>query len=112
MGVRAPRAHHDGSALYASSLSPQIGETLELRLRTDADAQPVADPDASFRGTDFARYLTPIMGPKDDIVSKLAEIGLAPKDIDILVSTHFHFDHAGCHGDFGDSRIVTQRAIM
>ena len=40
MGVRAPRAHHDGSALYASSLSPQIGETLELRLRTDADAQP------------------------------------------------------------------------
>ena len=40
MGFRAPRAHHDGSALYASSLSPRLGETLELRLRTDADAQP------------------------------------------------------------------------
>jgi alpha-glucosidase len=34
------RAHHDGSALYASSMSPQLGETLTLRLRTRADHQP------------------------------------------------------------------------
>ncbi len=30
----APRVHHDGSPLYVSTLSPRLGETLTLRLRT------------------------------------------------------------------------------
>jgi alpha-glucosidase len=36
----APRVHHDGSPLYVSTLSPRLGETLTLRLRTDRDQQP------------------------------------------------------------------------
>jgi len=32
--------HHDGSPLYASSVSPRLGETLTLRLRTHKDRQP------------------------------------------------------------------------
>ncbi len=32
--------HHDGSPLYVSNLAPALGETLTLRLRTDAAAQP------------------------------------------------------------------------
>lgn len=35
-----PRVHHDGSPLYVSTLSPQLGETLTLRLRTHRDLQP------------------------------------------------------------------------
>ena len=34
------RVHHDGSPLYASTLSPRLGETITLRLRTHHDAQP------------------------------------------------------------------------
>jgi alpha-glucosidase len=33
-------AHHDGSPLYVSSLSPGLGEVLTLRLRTDREHQP------------------------------------------------------------------------
>jgi N-acyl homoserine lactone hydrolase len=69
----------------------------------------IDDPEATFRDTEFNELLTVIMRPEDDIVNRLAELGLRPDDIDILVSTHFHFDHAGNHGDFGASRIVTQR---
>jgi N-acyl homoserine lactone hydrolase len=69
----------------------------------------IDDPQASFRGRPFARALTPIMRPEDDIVHRLGEVGLRPADIDVLVSTHFHFDHAGNHGDFGHARIVVQR---
>lgn len=69
----------------------------------------IDDPDATFRGRPFAKALTPIMGPEHDIANRLSEIGLIAADIDVLVSTHFHFDHAGNHGDFGASRIVTQR---
>ena len=36
----APRVHHDGSPLYVSTLSPRLGETLTLRLRTHRDHQP------------------------------------------------------------------------
>lgn len=32
--------HHDGSPLYVSTLSPNLGETLTLRLRTHRDRQP------------------------------------------------------------------------
>ncbi len=40
MNRTAPRVHHDGSPLYASSLSPSLGDTLTLRLRTHRDEQP------------------------------------------------------------------------
>lgn len=35
-----PRVHHDGSPLFASTLSPVLGDTLTLRLRTTSDHQP------------------------------------------------------------------------
>ena len=36
----------------------------------------IADPEATFRGTDFNALLTVIMGPEDDIANRLAELGL------------------------------------
>jgi len=49
--------------------------------------------------------------PEDDVVSRLAELHLAPRDIDLLISTHFDFDHCGRHDAFADSgvRAVVQR---
>lgn len=70
----------------------------------------IADPGATFDGTPFADSLTVLMTAEDDIVHRLGEIGLTVGDIDILVATHFHFDHAGNHADFGGVRIVAQRA--
>ena len=70
----------------------------------------IADPESSFRGTEFARYLTPIMRSEDDIINRLAELSLGLDDIDILVATHFHFDHAGNNSDFGASRVMVQRS--
>lgn len=72
----------------------------------------VADPDATFRGRPSSRLITPIMAPADDIRYRLGEIGLRPSDIDVLVSTHFHFDHAGNHADFGHARILVQRECL
>ena len=69
----------------------------------------IEDPEATFGGTEFGNYLSVLMNPEDDIANRLAELGLKPEDIDILVSTHFHFDHAGNHADFYRSRIVSQR---
>lgn len=104
-----------GSGVGERIIIPIVGFLIEtddgqhVLVDTGMHRKHIEDPDATFGGTAFGEYLTTIMTPEDDIKNRLTEIGLTPDDIDILVSTHFHFDHAGNHGDFGNSRIVTQR---
>ncbi len=40
----------------------------------------------------------------------LGKIGLTPEDVDTIVLTHLHFDHAGNLDAFPNARIVVQRA--
>jgi N-acyl homoserine lactone hydrolase len=44
-----------------------------------------------------------------NVVSALAELGLQPDDIDILITTHFDPDHVGMHDAFPSAEIVAQR---
>jgi glyoxylase-like metal-dependent hydrolase (beta-lactamase superfamily II) len=39
----------------------------------------------------------------------LAKVGVSPADIDILVLTHLHFDHAGSFEAFPNARVLVQR---
>lgn len=104
-----------GSGVGERIKIPIVGYLIEtddgrhVLVDTGMHRKHIADPDATFRGHPFGQFLTTIMKPEDDPVNRLAELGLTPGDIDILVSTHFHFDHAGNHADFGASRIVSQR---
>ncbi|WP_246580615.1 N-acyl homoserine lactonase family protein [Deinococcus aestuarii] len=45
-----------------------------------------------------------------DVIDQLASIGLAPDDIDTVVSTHYDIDHAGRHAAFTRAQYVVQRA--
>ncbi len=45
--------------------------------------------------------------PEDDLLARLAELRLAPGDIDLLISTHFDFDHCGRHELFAGSGITS-----
>jgi N-acyl homoserine lactone hydrolase len=45
--------------------------------------------------------------PEDDVVSRLGELGIAPGDVDLLISTHFDFDHCGRHDAFADVGITS-----
>jgi N-acyl homoserine lactone hydrolase len=52
--------------------------------------------------------------PADDVVARLAELGITPGDVDLLVSTHFDFDHCGRHDAFaaaGVESIVQRRHL-
>jgi N-acyl homoserine lactone hydrolase len=49
------------------------------------------------------------MTPEDDIRHQLSLIGLEPEDIDIVVITHFDFDHAGGNRFFPGAQFVVQR---
>jgi N-acyl homoserine lactone hydrolase len=61
----------------------------------------------------WARLLA-ITRPEDDVVPRLAELGLGPGDVDLLVSTHFDFDHCGRHDVFaavGTESVVQRRHL-
>lgn len=53
--------------------------------------------------------LTLEIGSEDTVAARLASIGLAPSDIDILVCSHFDDDHSGNHDLFSDAELVVQR---
>jgi N-acyl homoserine lactone hydrolase len=45
--------------------------------------------------------------PQDDVVQRLAELGITPGDVDLLISTHFDFDHCGRHDAFAAAGITS-----
>lgn len=52
--------------------------------------------------------------PEDDVVARLAEMELAPNDVDLLISTHFDFDHCGRHDAFAaaGTESIVQRSHL
>jgi N-acyl homoserine lactone hydrolase len=60
-----------------------------------------------------ADYQTPTGAPshthETNVVLRLAELGLRPDDIDLLICTHFDVDHAGYHDAFPAAELVVQR---
>jgi len=87
----------------------QTDDGRNILVDTGMHRKHIADPLATFRGKPFEALLSVMMRPEDDIRNRLGEIGLRPENIHVLVSTHFHFDHAGNHTDFGSARILVQR---
>jgi N-acyl homoserine lactone hydrolase len=47
-----------------------------------------------------------------DMKDALAEHGLAPSDIDLVINTHLHFDHCGQNAVFAHAPFVLQRAEL
>jgi N-acyl homoserine lactone hydrolase len=52
---------------------------------------------------------TPPAENEKNVLEHLADLGLRPDDIDILVCTHFDVDHAGYHDAFTKAELVVQR---
>ena len=52
---------------------------------------------------------TPPHTHETNVVMRLADLGLHPDDIDLLICTHFDVDHAGYHDAFPGAELVVQR---
>lgn len=76
---------------------------------TGPNRRHIVEPMYEYGDSDFANHLKPLMTPEDDPRNRLAELGLSVDDIDILILTHTHFDHAGNTADFAGSEIVIHR---
>jgi N-acyl homoserine lactone hydrolase len=57
-------------------------------------------------------WIKPIMSEDQRIDGQLAALGLKPSDLDLVVNTHFHFDHAGGNALLADVPFAVQRAEL
>lgn len=76
---------------------------------TGPNRRHITEPMYEFAGSNFDQVLKPQMTQADDPRNRLTELGLTPDDIDLLILTHTHFDHAGNTADFTNSEIVIHR---
>jgi N-acyl homoserine lactone hydrolase len=106
----AVMAPGDGDGIWA--VCPFPGYLVELHDRrhvlidTGPHRRHIDEPMFEYAGTTFANHLKPLLTTADDPANRLAELGLSVADIDVLVLTHTHFDHAGNASDFAHGEIV------
>src|SRR6266436_9124982 len=51
----------------------------------------------------------PLAENRKNVLEHLADLGLRPDDIDLLICTHFDVDHAGYHDAFAHAELIVQR---
>jgi N-acyl homoserine lactone hydrolase len=97
----------DGKNVLIDTGYPRSLRGRQVQAADELVAAAPGDPEAAFTAA-IVRAVRD--NPADAVTSRLAEIGLAPGDIDYLVCTHFDWDHAGDHDLFPDAEFVVQRA--
>jgi glyoxylase-like metal-dependent hydrolase (beta-lactamase superfamily II) len=66
----------------------------------DTGCHPSVAEDPAGRWGGLAKLMVPIMQPGDHVLTGLADLGLKPDDIDVVVNSHLHPDHCGCNAFF------------
>ncbi len=61
----------------------------------DTGCHPSVAVDAEKRWGGLARAFVPVFRPDEAIVGELARLGLGPGDVDLVINSHLHMDHAG-----------------
>jgi N-acyl homoserine lactone hydrolase len=87
-----------GQTLEMSSACYLIETTDNKRLLIDSGMAP-----------DAPHSPAPPSTNEKNVLEHLANLNLRPRDIDILICTHFDVDHAGYHDAFTNAELVVQR---
>lgn len=85
---------YDGrSVLVDTGLMPEVADAPE-RLRDQYEVDP--------------NWIRAIVSPQQRIDRQLSRLNLSPTDLELVVNTHFHFDHAGGNVLFASVPIAAQ----
>jgi N-acyl homoserine lactone hydrolase len=87
----------------------KLDDGKNLLIDTGMSRLHITDPGATWRGTEMVDVLVPEMRAEDDLGTRLAELDVRPTDIDYVINTHLHFDHAGNNDLFERATFFVQR---
>jgi glyoxylase-like metal-dependent hydrolase (beta-lactamase superfamily II) len=76
---------------------------------TGNDPGVIDDPEATW-GVELAAAVVPTMREENHPYAQLAALGLSPDDVELVVYTHLHHDHAGGARLFAHARQAVQRS--
>jgi N-acyl homoserine lactone hydrolase len=57
-------------------------------------------------------WIRPLMAPHQRVDEQLRSLGVEPSDLDLVINTHFHFDHAGGNALFEGVLIAAQETEL
>lgn len=96
-------------ALPVSAYLIRLDDGTTVLVDTGMNRMHIGDPRATFRGTPAEDVLVPDMAAEDDLEARLRSVDVAPRDVDYVVNTHLHFDHAGNNDLFPRATFLVQR---
>ena len=79
------------------------------RLLFDSGLNAAVLDDADAHLGYLTKYFQPDLAAEDLVASRLEALDVDVRDIDYLVTSHLHFDHAGGHGQFPTAPTIIQR---
>jgi len=85
---------------YEAALKPLLIQTHEENILVDTGIGEL--PEA------YHKFYTVRRKPEQNLKTQLAQHGLKPEDIDIVVNTHLHFDHCGNNILFPNAEFIVQ----
>ncbi len=105
------RGRGQGTLIEAPVLAWLV-ETKQGRLLYDVGCDEKKLADAALRERYYAGFAfgPPSMTPAQRLPALLATLGLTPLDVDLVVLSHLHFDHAGGLGEVAHAEVHVQRA--
>jgi N-acyl homoserine lactone hydrolase len=98
--------------LPVSAYLIRLDDGKNVLVDTGMSRQHIRDPSPTWRGTESELcldLLRPLMTADDDIEARLASLGVRLRDIDYVINTHLHFDHAGNNALFPHAIFFVQR---
>src|SRR4029079_7956002 len=72
----------------------------EANVLFDTGCHPSVPENPEARWGGLAKLMAPIMQPGEHVLTGLADLGLKPDDIDVVINSHLHPDHCGCNAFF------------
>jgi glyoxylase-like metal-dependent hydrolase (beta-lactamase superfamily II) len=116
--LRCGRISCDEGLLFSGAVSRQmvdvpvtcfLVEHPRGRLLWDTGMNPVVrtDPLGHWGGA-AKRAMVPELPPGEDVVARLAALGVRPEDVDVVVNSHLHNDHCGMNTYFARSRVLVR----
>jgi glyoxylase-like metal-dependent hydrolase (beta-lactamase superfamily II) len=72
----------------------------------DTGCHPSTATDPASRWGTMAKAMVPIGAPDENVISGLAQLGLSPSDVDMVINSHFHTDHCGCNEFFKSATVI------